>query len=439
MSASSSETSISPDAPMAGPTPPVLAQIAARLGVPAALAVPFGTLALMGVAMQVSFASYWTLSKNFAVDALLLSGFQVGVVESVREVPGFLAFLAVFLILVMRERTLALVSLVLLGVGTAATGLLPSYGGFLLTTFVMSVGYHYYETMNQSLALQWLPKDRAPALMGQLLAWNAAAQLAAYGLIWIGWAWLELSFALTFAIAGASTLSLVAMIAMLPEPPEGVPQRREIVLRKRYWLYYALTFMSGARRQIFTVFAGFLMVERFGYEVYEVAALFGVNCLFNMAFAPRIGALIGRVGERRALTIEYVGLIAVFTAYAFVSSPWVAGLLFIVDHAFFALAIAQKTYFQKIADPADIAPTAGVAFTINHIAAVGIPVAFGVVWLWSPAAVFLAGAAMAAVSLALSQLVPDVPTEGDETRGAWAMGKAGALVPRRARPLPPTL
>ena len=397
-----------------------------------ALRTPFATLALMGVAMQLSFASWWTLSKNFAVDALGFTGWEIGLQESIREVPGFLAFLAVFLIIFMRERTLALVSLVLLGVGTAATGLLPSFWGFILTTFVMSVGFHYYETMNQSLSLQWLPKDRAPLLLGRLLAINASAQLAAYGLIWIGWAVLDLSFTTTFAIAGVSTLALVLAITRLPEPPEGAPQRKQLVLRRRYWLYYALTFMSGARRQIFTVFAGFLMVERFGYEVHEVALLFLVNCLFNMAFAPKIGALIGRVGERRALTIEYVGLIGVFTAYAFVSDAWVAGALFVLDHAFFALAIAQKTYFQKIADPGDIAPTAGVAFTINHIAAVGIPVLFGLIWLWSPAAVFLAGAAMAAVSLALSQLVPDLPRDGEETR-TWRMGLAGAFTPRPVR------
>ena len=285
--------------------------------------------------------------------------------------------------------------------------------------------------MNQSLSLQWLPKDRAPALLGRLLAVNAAAQLAAYGFIWLAWFALDLSFALTFAVAGCSTLALAGLLCAFPRFEGGTPQRKEIVLRRRYWLYYALTFMSGARRQIFTVFAGFLMVERFGYEVHEVALLFLVNCLFNMAFAPKIGALIGRVGERRALTIEYVGLIAVFTAYAFVGNAWLAGALFVLDHAFFALAIAQKTYFQKIADPADIAPTAGVAFTINHVAAVGIPVLFGLIWLWSPATVFLAGAGMAAISLALSQLVPDLPMEGVETR-AWRVGRGGAYVPRRA-------
>jgi protein-S-isoprenylcysteine O-methyltransferase Ste14 len=79
------------------------------------------------------------------------------------------------------------------------------------------------------------------------------------------------------------------------------------------------------------------------------------------------------------------------------------------------MAIAMKTYFQKIADPADIAPTAGVAFTINHIAAVVIPVLFGLMWLQHPSWVFMAGAAMACVSLLLSLLIPRDPREGNET------------------------
>ncbi|MDX1402242.1 MAG: MFS transporter, partial [Kiloniellales bacterium] len=112
--------------------------------------------------------------------------------------------------------------------------------------------------------------------------------------------------------------------------------------------------------------------------------------------------------------LEYIGLIGVFCAYAFVESGLIAGGLYVVDHVFFAMAIAIKTYFQKIADPRDIAATAGVGFTINHIAAVVIPAAFGIIWLVSPAAVFLAGAAMAAGSLLLSLNVPRRPEPGNE-------------------------
>ena len=185
-------------------------------------------------------------------------------------------------------------------------------------------------------------------------------------------------------------------------------------MRKRYWLYYALTFMGGARRQIFTVFAGFLMVEKFGYSVKDIASLYMLNHLFNWAFAGRIGALVGRIGERHALTFEYCGLIGVFTAYAFVTDGDWAAALYVIDNLFFSLALAIKTYFQKIADPADIASTAGVAFTINHIAAVVIPALFGLVWLVSPAAVFLMGAAMALVSLVLARNIPLHPSPGNE-------------------------
>jgi predicted MFS family arabinose efflux permease len=185
-------------------------------------------------------------------------------------------------------------------------------------------------------------------------------------------------------------------------------------MRKRYWLYYALTFMGGARRQIFVVFAGFLMVEKFGYSVSDIAALYLINHLFNWLFAAKIGALVGRIGERRALTFEYLGLICVFTAYAFVNDAnWAAGL-YVLDHLFFSLAIAIKTYFQKIADPRDMASTAGVAFTINHVAAVVIPALFGLVWLVSPMAVFLMGTGMAVVSLVLARNIPTLPKEGNE-------------------------
>ena len=146
----------------------------------------------------------------------------------------------------------------------------------------------------------------------------------------------------------------------------------ELFLRRRYWLYYALTFFSGARRQIFVVFAGFMMVEKFGYSVSQIALLYLINHVFNYLFAERIGALIGRIGERRALIIEYVGLIVVFTGYAFVNEATLAAVLYVIDHLFFALAIAMSTYLQKIGDPEDMAGTAGVSFTINHIAAVVI-------------------------------------------------------------------
>jgi MFS family permease len=334
---------------------------------------------------------------------------------SLREVPGFLAFAVVFLLFLVREQRLAYLSLLLLGLGTAVTGYFPSVLGLYITTVVMSLGYHYYETLQISLSLQWIDKKKAPETLGRIIAIGSFTSILTFGLIWLAFDLAGLDFRWVYLLGGGLTVALAAFAWLaFPQFPEKVRQHRHMVLRRRYWLYYLLTFMSGARRQIFIVFAGFLMVEKFGYSVGQITLLFLINAVLNVVFAPRIGRLIGRWGERRALVFEYLGLIGVFTAYAFVENANVAAGLYVVDHLFFALAIAIKTYFQKIADPRDIAATAGVGFTINHIAAVLLPAAFGFLWLISPAAVFLAGSAMAAVSLLLSLNVPLAPAPGNE-------------------------
>ncbi len=378
---------------------------------------PIIMLMLMSVAMQLSFSTWRALINNFTIERASFTGAEMGMLQSIREIPGFMAFAAVFLLFLMREQTLALVSLLLLGVGTALTGYFPSEIGLYCTTLLMSIGFHYYETMNQSLSLQWLDKKEAPVALGKIIAVGSFASLLAFGLISLTWKVLALDFSFVYLMGGGLTvvISLVLWFGF-PHFPSKVTQRRELFLRKRYWLYYSLVFMAGARRQIFVVFAGFLMVEKFGFSVTSITLLFLANNAFNMIFAPKIGAFILRWGEQKSLIIEYGGLVFVFLAYAFVENPWIAVGLYILDHAFFAMRIAMKTYFQKIADPADIAPTAGVSFSINHIAAVGIPVVFGLIWLVNPSLVFILGAGMAVVSLALAMLIPQAPAEGNETR-----------------------
>ncbi len=373
-------------------------------------------LILMASAVPLSFATWNSLINNFAIERAAFTGAEIGILQSLREVPGFLAFAVVFVLLLIREQSLALWSLLILGIGTAATGFFPSILGLYLTTVVMSLGYHYYETIQSSLALQWIDKEHAPEILGRIIAAGSFTAILSYLFILFVFSKLGIDFKETYLIGGGLTC-LIALIAWLafPKFPEKVVQHKKIVLRGRYWLYYALMFISGARRQIFMVFAGFLRVEKFHYGVTDISLLFFINGSLNMVLAPTIGRLIGRWGERRALILEYIGLIIIFVSYAFVENAFVAGGLYVIDHLFFALAIAIKTYFQKIADPADIAATAAVGFTINHIAAIVVPAVFGIIWLTSPAIVFLAGASMAAVSLALSMLVPKNPVRNYET------------------------
>lgn len=378
---------------------------------------PINFLLVISIIVPIAFSSWMALLNNFAVEKAQFNGADMGIVQSVREIPGFLSFTAVFLLLFIREQRLLILALVMLTLGTAITGFFPSFYGLMFTTLLMSVGFHYFEALKQSLSLQWLSKEEAPETLGRLISVGAFASLLTYGGMWLMLEKLQFSYQSVYLIMGGTALLLVLFLALaFPEFRATTPQNKKLVLRKRYWLFYALTFMSGARRQIFTVFAGFLMVEKFGYSAADITLLFLINYLFNFLFAKRIGRFIGIIGEQRALMIEYVGLILVFVGYALVKDSHHAAALYVIDHLFFALALAVKTYFQKIADPADMASTAGVSFTINHIAAVVIPASFGVIWLVSPALVFYLGAGMAFVSLLLSLNIPRVPDVGNEVR-----------------------
>ena len=378
---------------------------------------PYVLLLLMAFIMPLIFSTWMALINNFSKEAADFTGREIGILQSLREIPGFLAFTAVWVLLFIREQRFALLSLLILAIGVLLTGYFPSVMGLYITTVIMSIGFHYFETIHQSLILQWVPKDKTPHFMGKSLAVRSAASILVFGSMWLMLEYWQVSYTLIYTLFGGMGIILILGIwASFPQFEAKVEQHKHIVLCKNYWLFYLLTFLSGARRQIFVVFAGFLLVEKFDYSAASIALLFLANYVFNLFFAAKIGKIIGVIGERWALTIEYIGLAILFVTYGLVDNATLAGALYIIDHFFFAFGIAIKTYFQKIADEADIASTAGVSFTINHIAAVVLPAVLGVVWLYSHSMVFFIGAGLAVLSLIFSQLIPRVPMPGAETR-----------------------
>ncbi len=370
---------------------------------------------IMTVGAGLSWAVWLNLLNNFAIEKVNFSGAEIGILQSLREVPGFLAFTVIFVLAFVREQKLAYISFGLMGFGVLITGLVETNLTFYLATIVMSTGFHYYETISSSLTLQWVDKDKTAEFLGRVIATRSAASIAAFSLVWIMFEIFDIEYLWIYFVGGGfSVLAALFCWQYFSYFPQEVTQTKKVVLRKRYWLYYALQFMGGARRQIFVVFAAFLMVEKFEFSVGEISLLLLANAAINVTLAPKIGRLIQRFGERRSLIFEYVGLALIFIGYALVESSAFAVFLYIADHLFFSIAIALKTYFQKIADPADIASSAGVSFSINHIAAVFIPVVFGLIWLYSPSLVFLAGAGMAILSLLLALNMPAKPTAGNE-------------------------
>ena len=359
-------------------------------------------LLVMSIASMVGLQTWRTLFNNFAVEIAHLDGNHIGMIQSAREIPGFLALLAIFAMMVLREHRLSALSVFVLGLGVAITGLFPTYRGLLLTTVVMSFGYHYYETTNQSLTLQYFDKKTSPWVFGKLRSFGAASNIATGIFIYLIAA--ALSYRQMYLLIGG-LIVLVGIWAFSRDPTHrrAIPQRRKMVFRRKYWLFYLLTFMAGARRQIFVAFAVFLLVKRFDFTVREITILFVVNNFINYFLTPLIGKSIIRFGERKVLSAEYFSLFFIFLAYTVVQSRIVVAALYILDNIFFNFAFAIRTYFQKVGDSRDIAPTMAMGFTVNHIAAVVFPAVGGFLWMLDYRIPFLSGAAMSIISLVAAQ------------------------------------
>ena len=360
-------------------------------------------LYLLAAAVPIAFTAWNALLNNFVIEVAHFDGEKIGVLQSVREIPGLLAFSIIFVLMIFRQQTAAYVSLFLLGLGTLLTGFFPSAFGLYTTTLIMSVGFHYLETLHSSLSLQWINKTQAPSFLGKLSAIRSFMGLALLLVLYVLMKFLDVGYIVIYVLCGGLTMGLALVAWMGFEHfKDDVVQETKLFLRKKYWLFYCLTFLAGARRQIVVVFAGFLLVERFHFSVENMLLLLCVNTTLNIILAPYVGKLIERFGEKFSLRFEYISIVLIFILYGLVQSQTMAVTLYIMDNLFFTIAIALKTYFQKIADPKDIAVTTGVGSTINHIAAVFLPFTFGIIWIHSASAVFFIGAGLACISLLLT-------------------------------------
>ena len=361
-------------------------------------------LVLLTIASGMGLQTWMILFNNFAVDVAGLNGQQIGVIGSVREIPGILALLVVYVLLVVSEHRLAALSVIVIGVGSIVTGFLPSYAGLIVSTLIISFGFHYFETTNQSLTLQYFDIHTSPLIFGRLKSLTSAVNIAMGVTVFVLGQFLD--YQTIFIIIGGA-VAVIGGWGLLQNPSSSdiVPQRQRMVLRRKYFLFYFLTCMAGARRQIFIAFSVFLLVKEFDCSVTQIAALFVLNNLINYFVSPLIGRAIIRFGERKVLSLEYGSLIAVFLGYAWADSVWVVMGLYVVDHILFSFAMAIRTYFQKVADPRDVAPSMAVGFTMNHIAAVVMPVIGGALWMIDYTIPFVAGAVMSGISLLAVQWI----------------------------------
>ena len=340
----------------------------------------FRYLVLLTFAAAMAQQGWVSLYTNFAVEVVHVTGQQNGIVHALREVPGLLSIGVIVCLFFVTEHRLISLSVLTLGAGVMLTGFFPSFYGLLLTAVAMSFGFHYYESTVQSLTMQYFNKVETPPVMGRIRSATAAGSLV------VGVAVFFLSSVVSmhwlFCVAGGAAVLGGVWGLFQRHDDSGMPaQRRKMILRKRYTLYYILYFLSGARRHIFGTFSIFLLVSHFHFSVREMLLFFIFNNAINWFLNPLIGKAINSFGEQKLLLFKYAILAGIFWTYSTTDSRVLVAVLYITEQLFTNFSMAIRTFFQKIADPRDIAPSAAVGQTINHISAVILPLAGGALWM----------------------------------------------------------
>ena len=341
---------------------------------------------------------------NFMVQQLDIHPEQLGIMESIRESPGFILVAIAALTMRIAEPVLGGLALLVESAGMGSVYLVQSVNGLILVSFIWSLGMHTWMPLNQSIALATADDRTRGKRLGQLRSASALAQLTGMGVVAL--VATHVGLRAVFLVAGASIFLGALNVLRIPRNLRKVEKPR-LVFKRRYSTYYLLTFLEGCRKQVFITFAVFALVRVYGASVGEIAGLMvGIN-LTNLVLAPTIGHWIDRWGERRVLTVNYLCLVFVFLGYALVTYLPALFALYAADGIIFTLSLAVTTYLDRIAEPQDVMPTLSMGVTANHFAAILVPVTGGLLWAtYGYQVFFFGGAAVVLLSLVVAQLVP---------------------------------
>jgi len=355
--------------------------------------------------LNFGFQVWQTLFNNFAVEELTAGPAAVGLIQAVREVPGLLGFAIAFLALIMSEVRLMALSIVAMGIGVLLTGQSNSVPTLLATTFIMSLGFHFFMPSSNAVVLMIMKQEDTPRTLGNLGSLGSLASVVGTGAVLLLAA--PMGYRNLFTAVGV--LVILGELLLLPfgNRQTPLPQGRKVRLRRRYWLYYSLSFLLGSRRHIFTTFAVFLLVREYGVSVQTTAVLFLANSIINVLTLRWTGQLVGKIGERTAMTITFSSLAVIFVGYAYIEVLPVLFGLFILDNIFFGFNVSLSSYFQKIAvSREEITSNLSTQQAIEHIAAITVPLVGGTVWeVYGRQAPFLFGVVIVLAGLVLTQLM----------------------------------
>lgn len=357
------------------------------------------------------FYLYNGIFQNFLKDRFHVDALQLGIVESLREIPGFLAALIAGLLIALHEGRVMGLGLFVAALGIMATGVVRGFEMVIAVTVFWSVGFHAMSSVSSAITLALARGKEGGRHLGRMSSVGAMAQIAGLGFAWVISHLLPQTPYATYFWIGGAAIMVSALLAFGLSENVNTHKVQPIVLRREYGLYYLLIFLEGCRRQIFAIFATFTLISVYKVPLDKILLLQFVNAALIAVTAPRMGRLIDRIGEKTPLTVYAVGLLFVFIGYATIHNIAWLYALYIIDNVLFTFGNGFTTYLHRIVRPGDLTPTLAMGVTFNHIAAVTVPF-FGAL-LWKQTgnyeAPFLAGIVIVLVSFVATRYLPAGP------------------------------
>ncbi len=325
------------------------------------------------------FAIYLGVFQNYLRDIQHSNALGLGQLESLREIPGLLAAITAGTLVAMAETRVAALGLIITGLGIGATAFVSGFPMLIAVTVFWSVGFHLWATVSAAITLALAKGKEGGRHLGRMSAVGSTATLTALGVAWVLTHLIQNAYHIFFSISGASILIAALLCTRLSTHAAG-GKRAPIIIRREYSLYYLLMFLEGCRRQIFSIFASFALILIYHVPVGNMLLLQLVNALMISSTAPAIGRLVDKKGERGPLTFYSLGIIVIFLGYATFRTVGALYALFLIDNVLFTFGVGFITYLHRIVRPNELTPCLSMGVTMNHIAAVTVPV--GGAYLW---------------------------------------------------------
>lgn len=336
------------------------------------------SIGLNTFALYFGFTVWRVIFNNFAKETLNITPAQIGIIQSVREVPGLLGFTVGALAIYLAEAKIATLSIVVLGLGLIMVGHSDSVLMLGAGTLVMSVGFHAFLSSNDALLLHFVRTKESGKAQGRIKSTESVAGVTATILVLV--TTLFLGYRQVLTVFGALVILVGIYFTFTLQDNRVKEEERKVSLKKKYFLYYLLSFLRGCRRHIFTTFAIFLLVANHQISISTAALLFFVSNVVSIYTNSFIGNLVEKWGERIVLAGSSFLLIFIFSGYAYVTWLPLLAVLYVVDNVLFGSSIALQSYARKIADKSDLTSCISFSVTVNHVSAVILPVLGGVIW-----------------------------------------------------------